>query len=635
MDFATEYAAAMARGIKPVLPITVSEWADANRILSTVSSREPGQWRTSRTPYLREVMDCLSSLSPVERVIFMASSQIGKTEVGLNWLGYIMAHDPGPILMVQPSLELGKTYSKQRLAPMVHESTILRDLVGEVRSRDSGNTMLMKEFPGGILRITGSNSAAALAGMPVRWLFLDEADRFEGDVGGEGDAVNLAIQRTANFSNRKILIASTPTIKGHSRIEKLFALSDQRYYWVPCPHCGHMQVLKWAQVKWPKGEPAEAYYLCIECQEKIHSHHKDAMLEAGKWIPSAVTKDGKTAGFHISALYNPHGWLSLGEIAVEYYSSYRDPFQLKVWMNTKLGELWEESAEGIESEGLLGRREKAWKYLPVGVLVLTASVDVQGNRLEVEVVGWGMGEESWSVDYVVLMGDPSGTQVWHDLESLLTRTYPHSLQVPDMKISAVAIDTGGHNFIDVANYCRPRQGRKIWAIKGRGGQGVPIWPKRPSNKNKGRVPLYTVGVDSCKEAIYARLKIDKPGPGYMHFTIERDGVYFDQLTSEKVSTTYRKGRAVRTWVIPDGVRNEALDCRVYALAALHGLYSVGLQLVREEKKMSEIPMKEGIEPVQLAVVENRLELNHVASNPSAIKKHVKKHRRIITSPWMS
>ncbi|MBF0215324.1 MAG: phage terminase large subunit family protein [Magnetococcales bacterium] len=594
-DTARLYNEAFSQGLRPDPLLLVSQWADRHRVLSSVSSSEPGAWRTGRTPYLKEVMDCLSPSSPVERVVFMSGSQLGKTECGLNWLGYTIHQSPGPILMVQPTVEMAKTYSKQRLDPLVEASPVLRDRVREPRSRDSGNTIFAKEFSGGILRITGANSAAGLSSMPVRFLFLDEVDRYPGDVDGEGDPVALAIQRTVNFSNRKVLIVSTPTIKGFSRIEAAFAESDQRRYWVPCPSCQQEQMLVWKQVRWPKGQPENAHYVCIHCEVVIPEHRKGWMLEHGRWI-SEATGNGLIAGFHLSSLYSPLGWVSWGQIAEEHVQVHRDPFRLKVWVNTKLGETWEEVTEKLDSEGLMGRREPFGDLLPVGVVVLTAGVDVHPDRLEVEIVGWGRDEESWSIDYRVLSGDPSGPLVWEDLDNLLLTGFPHARQMNDLPIFAAAIDTGGANTMSAYGFCRERQDRRVWGIKGIGGMGKPLWPQRASRNNKGRIPLFVIGVDAANESIYARLRIRTPGPGCCHFPKERDAEWFRQLTAEKVATRYLKGRPIREWRKPDSARNEALDCRVYAVAALHGMMSMGFRLNVEAEWQEKIPLKVGIEP---------------------------------------
>ena len=584
------YATALFQGLKPDPLQTVAQWADTHRVLSSMASGEPGQWRTSRTPYLREIMDCLSPSSPVERVVFMAGAQIGKTEGGLNWLGYVIHQAPGPMLMVQPTVEMGKRVSKQRIDPLVESSKVLSTLVKDPRSRDSGNTIMSKEFPGGILVVTGANSAVGLRSMPVRYLFMDEIDGYPGDADGEGDPVALAIQRTVTFANRKILMVSTPTTKGFSRIETAYNESDMRRFWVPCPHCQEMQVLEWSQVRWPEGEREKAYYKCIHCKGEIQDYQKSTMLARGEWRAGKPGK-GKIAGFHLSSLYSPHGWTSWGDIAVEHGEVYRDPFRLKVWVNTKLGETWEDEAEKIDGEGLMTRREDFGATLPAGIAVLTAGIDVQGDRLEVEIVGWGRDEESWAVDYRVLSGDPSGLQVWRDLDDLLKNPFPHARAIPDLTIKAAAIDTGGHHTLQSYAFCRTRQERRVWAIKGIGGMGKPVWPARSSRNNKGRVPLFIVGVDAAKEAIYSRLRLREAGPGFCHFPKDRDVEWFQQLTAESIETKYNKGRPTRVWIKKSHDRNEALDCRVYAMAALQGLKAAGFMLNRESNRVMECPLK--------------------------------------------
>ncbi|MBF0213042.1 MAG: phage terminase large subunit family protein [Magnetococcales bacterium] len=596
--------------------LTVSEWADQNRFLSSIASGEPGPWRTSRTPYLREIMDCLSTSSPVERIVFMKGAQIGGTEAILNWLGYIIAHTPGPLLMVMPTVDIAKKTSKQRIDPLIESSPILRGLVNDPRSRDSGNTVLVKEFSGGMLMITGANSAAGLRSMPIRYLGLDEVDAYPGDVDNEGDPVSLAVQRTATFSNRKIVMVSTPTIKGFSRIETAYAESDQRRYWVPCPECKEFQILVWAQIRWPDGQRDQAFYECIYCNKHISHSRKQWMLENGEWRAENPSSK-KVAGFHLSSLYSPVGWLSWGDIAIEHGLACKDVSRLKTWVNTKLGETWEETAEKLDKDGLMDRREPFGMSIPPGVVLLTAGVDVQDDRLEMEIVGWGRDEESWSIDYRVIYGDPSAPDVWRDLDALLRRPFPHSRQTPDLSIRAVAIDTGGHHTLKAYDFCRTRQDRRVWGIKGRGGQGVKLWPARPNRNNKGRIPLFTIGVDAAKEAIYARLRITSPGPGYCHFPHDRDAEWFRQLTAESVSTRYVRGRQTREWVKKDGDRNEALDCRVYAIAALHGLISMGLQINREAGQMEQLPLKSETEDKPL------------------MRKPPQRQRMVIQSPWMN
>jgi phage terminase large subunit GpA-like protein len=580
---------AWRRGIRPEPPITVSEWADRNRVLPPTSA-EPGRWRTSRTPYLRAVMDALSASTPYERVVLMKGSQTGGTEAGLNWLGYIVHNAPGIAMLVQPSLDMVRRNTTVRIDPLIETTPALRDLVAPPRSRDAGNSLFRKSFPGGQLVMTGANSPVGLRSTPVRYLFLDEVDGYPGDADGEGDPVDLAIQRTATFrGRRKIFMVSTPTLKGYSRIEAAFAESDRRYYHVPCLHCGDMAPITWARIRWPEGKRYQAHLICEACGGIHHEHDKPRLLEAGEWHATAPG-DGRTAGFHLSALYSP--WETWAEIALDHGRVMKDPPRLQVWVNTKLGESWEDQAgEVVETEPLMARREDWGAVLPEGVAVLTAGVDVQGDRLELHVIGWGRDEESWSVDYRVIWGDPSGPRVWADLDTALAATYPHSHAVADLSIRAVAVDTGGQHTKAAYEYCRTRLHRRVWGIKGRGGPGIPLWPRRPT-RTKGKVPLFVIGVDAAKDALFARLRLAEPGPGYMHFPAERDAEFFRQLTAERVVTRFERGRPIRLWQPRrDGERNEALDTTVYAMAALHGLISMGLRLNKEAESLGVSPCK--------------------------------------------
>jgi phage terminase large subunit GpA-like protein len=573
-------------GLAPDPVLTVDGWADRHRVLSSVASSEPGKWSTKRTPYLAEVMKELSVTSRCERVVLMKGAQIGGTEVGLNWLGYIVHHVPGPMLFVQPTVEAVKRVSKQRLAPMLEASPALSERIKDPRSRDSGNTLLMKEFQGGTLVLTGANSAVGLRSMPVRYLFLDEVDAYPGDAGREGDPVDLAVQRTVTFSNRKIYLCSTPTIKDFSRIETAYQESDQRVFQVPCDGCGTCSAILWKDIRWPKGKPGEAAWHCPHCGHVHSEWRKPALLAAGTWEPTSKG-DGKTVGFWISSLYSP--WLSWAEIAAEHLAVKDDPVRLKVWVNTKLAETWEDVlGEELDAEGLMSRREPYGPLVPASVAVLTCGVDVQDDRLEFEVVGWGRDEESWSVDYRVIWGDPSGPQVWEDLDIFLAGRFEHETLSGGLPISAACLDTGGHHTLAAYAFCKGKERRRIWAIKGAAGSR-PIWPRRPSKNNKGKVNLFTLGVDAAKEAIYARLKKAEAGPGYMHFSGDRDAEYFEQLTAERVRTRYLKGFPKREWVKPDNRRNEALDCRVYAYAALHGLMSMGMRLNQKVSALPKIP----------------------------------------------
>jgi phage terminase large subunit GpA-like protein len=561
-------------GLTPDPNFTVSSWADNHRVLSSVSSSEPGPWRTDRTPYLKEIMDCLSPSHASEKVVFMKGAQIGGTECGNNWMGFVIHHAPGPMLIVNPTVETAKRTSKMRIDPAIENCPALKEKVKDPRARDSGNTILMKEFPGGVLVMTGANSAVGLRSMPIRYLFLDEVDGYPDDAAGEGDPVNLAIQRTVTFSNRKIFMISTPTIKNFSRIETAFLEGDQRYYFVPCPDCGEFQILKWAQIKWPKGKPEAAYYACEKCGSVWEDHQKAEILRQGKWVAINPSTNNKTVSFHLSSLYSPHGWVSFGDIAKEFSEVHKDPPRLQVWTNTKLAETWEDMAgEVVDPTGLMKRRENFGTRLPKNIAVITAGVDVQDNRLELEIVGWGQDEESWSLDYQVIYGDPSTPNLWRDLDEILSHNFAHQRELPNLAITAVCIDSGGHYTDHVINYCNERKHKKIWAIKGSSaGSGVPIWPARASQNKRLKKPVYVIGVNDAKETLMQRLRIAEEGAGYWHFPIERDAEWFAQVTSEIVKTKYVKGRPVRQWMPRrEGARTEGLDCRVYAFAALRGL----------------------------------------------------------------
>lgn len=571
---------AICDGWQPRPALSVSQWADTNRILDSSTSAEPGRWRTDRTPYLREIMDRLSDRDPVQIVVVMAGSQLGKSEAGNNWVGSVMDSTPGPMLMVQPTVEDAEAYSKQRIAPMIAASPALREKVAEPRSRDSGNTLLLKEFPGGFLKMVGSNAPSKLASTPIRFVFLDEIDRFPLDSGGEGDPVSLAYRRTATFPNRKLLLTSTPTVEGFSRIETAYLETDRRQYWVPCPRCGEFQVLHFRPtdtasggVRWDSGAPHLAWYECDHCRGRIENHEKTTMLARGTWIAGAESKAG-AVGYHLSSLYSPHGWVSWGMIATEFLSASKDPEKLKVFANTLLAETWK-AGDGaqVKADGLAKRAERYAAPVPAPVLILTAGVDVQDDRLEVEVVGWGPGEESWSIAWHALSGDPTGPAVWRDLDEFLRREWQGVGCTH--RIRAVAVDSG-YATQDVYRFCKGKESRRIWAVKGHDGPR-PVWPKQP-RRGARIAPMYSVGVDTAKDSIYARLRVEPPGPGALHFPDSHPSAYYEQLTAERRQVTLYRGRELRKWIKPPGRRNEALDCRVYAYAALQGLATLNVRL---------------------------------------------------------
>lgn len=558
-------------GIKPDPDLFVSDWADNHRMLPQKGSPEPGRWQTARTPYLREIMECISPSSTTERIVFMKGAQLGGTEAGLNLIGFIIHRAPGPVLVIQPTGDTAKAWSKQRLSAMIEVSPSLQGLIRDSRERDSGNTTLSKEFPGGILVIASAKSTARLRSMPVRYLFLDEVDEYDGEIGGQGDPVALAEKRTSNFAMRKIYLCSTPTFKSHSRIEREYENSDKRRYYVPCPHCEGKQVLKWAGIEWKKdGDnylPETASYRCEHCGILIPEHHKTWMLENGEWMAEAPG-DGRVVGFHLSSLYSPIGWKSWADIVREFLEAHRrqkegDHAPMETWINTVLGETWEDTVEQLDHEVLYNRCEQYGGKVPMGAAILTAGCDVQKDRIETEIVAWGRDEESWSITYRIFLGDTVKIDVWRELDSFLQETYEHESGTR-LRVASACIDTG-YNTKQAYDFVRERQIRNIFAIKGSNQSGVPIISDRPPKRQKmSKVHLFLVGTDAAKQSIYGRLKVEESGPGYMHFPESYNTEYFRQLTSERL--VFRKGK--RVWELIAGKRNESLDCRVYSLAAL-------------------------------------------------------------------
>jgi phage terminase large subunit GpA-like protein len=527
-------------------------------------------------------MNELSSNSAVQRVVMMFAAQTGKTESGSNWLGYVIHHAPGPMLLVQPTVEMAKRLSKQRLESLISDTPCLMERIAPARSRDSGNTLFAKEYPGGILVITGSNSASGLRSMPCRYLFLDEVDAFPADVDGEGDPVSLAERRTTTFARRKILLTSTPTVKGSSRIESEYLRSDQRRFFVPCPSCGEMQWLKWPQMKWEKDQPETARYECEHCTERFSEVNKGRMLAAGEWRATAPG-DGKTAGFHLSGLYSPLGWLSWAELVDDFLRAKGDAPLLKTFVNTRLAETWDEqTGTRVDAEGLMERVEKYERgVVPDGVLCLTAGVDVQDNRLAVSIWGYGRDEEAWLIEHTEIWGDPTRTEVWKQLDVLIEGEYPRA-DGKKLKVLAACCDSGGHCTGEVYSWCRtPRRGQMVVAIKGASTRGKPpIGRESKVDLNlKGRTikrgaSVYSVGTDTIKDSIFGRLRTNKePGPGYLHFGLAATQEYFEQLTAERKVTRFnRAGMPSSEYVKKSNARNEALDTCVYSVAALHLLY---------------------------------------------------------------
>lgn len=545
--------------LKPPKKLTISEWADANRRLDSQSSAEAGRWYTSRAEYQRGMMDACSDPNNIE-VVIKAGAQLGKSEALLNIIGYHIDNDPSPILFLQPTVEMAQSFSKDRVSSGLLKSTpCLKGKVSDPRSRDSGNTTLHKTFTGGALSMVGANSPSGLASRPIRIVLCDEVDRYPTSAGSEGDPISLAKKRTATFWNRKIIMVSTPTNKGASRIDDAFESSDKRFYNVPCKHCEHKQVLEWANVQWEKDKPDTAKYMCEECNVLWSDSDRRWSIRNGEWIATAPFK-GK-AGFAISGLYSP--WTPLSDGVKEFLDVKKNPEQLRVWTNTYLGETFEDEGEQVDDMALAERREEM-PYIPADVALLTCGVDTQDNRLEVTMQGWGRDDESWVMFHKTLYGDPSAPQLWEALDSIIFKTYEKE-DGTEISVRATAIDSGGHFTNSVYKYVKKHTGKRVFAIKGVGGDGKPI-VGRPSKNNIARCPLFAVGVNTVKDLIFARLKVNEPSAGYVHFSDDLDDDYFKMLTAEKVVTKFHKGFKRREYV-KIRPRNESLDCMVYSIAA--------------------------------------------------------------------
>ncbi|WP_412058236.1 phage terminase large subunit family protein [Bartonella sp. DGB2] len=589
--------AAFKEGFRSDPAYTVSQWADVHRYLSTQASAEAGLWRTSRTPYLREIMDNLSSYSSIETTVVMKGAQIGMSEAALNFCGYAIHHSPGPILYVMPTVDMAKKLSKMRVEHMIRNSKALSERIAPPRARDSGNTLFMKEFAGGSLNLTGANSAVGLRSMSIRYLVLDEVDGYPFNVDDEGDPITLALRRTASYPRRKVFMLSTPASLETSRIKAEFEKGDQRYYNVACKECHELQPITWAQIRWPEDKPEEAHFFCAHCGAIHEEHHKAALLSeanGARWVATKQSRYNNFRSYHLSALYSP--WFTWGECARAFLEA-KDPAKLQSFVNTVLGEPWEEyDAGGTDASALYALREE-YPLLPPQVAILTCGVDVQPDRLELELVGWGRDEESWNIDYKIFLGDPSAAEVWHHLDTYLSRRWPHPALDNGLLIHATCVDTGGSNTQAVYDYVRPRQGHNIWGIKGSSNSTSTVWPKRPTHNNNGKINLYVIGVSAAKDMVMARLKRTGPdavGYGACHFHIERDLEYFQQLTAERKKTKYSKGQPKIDWVKANNARNEALDCRVYAYAALCGLSAMGISLEQQAQALEQKMIERGL-----------------------------------------
>ncbi|MGA0100389.1 MAG: phage terminase large subunit family protein, partial [Steroidobacteraceae bacterium] len=562
----------------PADPMTVDQWADRHRILSTKGSAEPGPWRTDRTPYLREPMQCLSPSSPWRRVVLMFGSQMGKTEVVLNWLGAIIHLWPAPTLLVQPTLDMAKRLNRQRLEPLLRETPVLSDLIAPARARDSGNTMFLKEFRGGLFVLTGANSGSGLQSMPAAYLLADEVSSYPFEADDKGDPLENAEARTSTFPMGKVLITSTPGTRGMCRITSEYETrSDRRQLAVLMPCCGSLEVLRWREhMKWDRPD-GEVFAQCPACGERVSQHHKTTMLAGAVWQATAKG-DGITAGFHLPGWYAPAGWTSWEQIRDEFLRAKTDPLLLKGWVNKRAAEAWEDEAVAvINAEGLMARAQSetfSSGTCPEGVVLLLMAVDTQDTWLETTVWGFGRGEEMWRIWHQKVEGSPAEADVWEQIDSIRRTEWPME-GGGTLTVRHCGVDTGGHFTQEAYEYCRQRAREGVVALKGSSTKAAPALGKgsRVDVNARGQtikrgLTLYQVGGDTLKRTIYARLKKDAPGPGAIHLPNDVTEEYLQGLTCERLVPKMVKGFQVLGWENPSGARNEPLDLAVYALAIL-------------------------------------------------------------------
>ncbi|CAA6605796.1 Bacteriophage tail assembly protein [Rhodospirillaceae bacterium LM-1] len=638
-------------GLKPDPLLTVSQWADKHRMLSSRAAAEPGRYRTARTPYMRKIMDALSPGHPAQRVVFMKGVQIGATEAGINMVGFVIHQAPGPMLAVQPTVELAKRASRQRIDPLIDECPSLRDKVRPSRARDSGNTVLSKDFAGGILILTGANSAVGLRSIPARYLFLDEVDAYPLSADEEGDPVTLAEARSLTFAHRrKIFLVSTPTIKGISRIEREFEASDQRRFFLPCPHCGEYQWLKFERLRWEKGQPETARYVCEACDEGIAEHHKTAMLESGDWRATATSADPLTIGFHLSALYSPVGWLSWERIARSWEAAQGSDEAIKAFKNTMLGETWTESGEAPDWQRIYDRRE-SWTNgtVPAGGLFLTAGADVQKDRIEIDVWAWGRGLESWLVDHIVIEGGPEKPDAWAGMDKLLGRSWPHAGGAV-LRIARLSIDSG-YEAPAVYAWARKAGFGQVSPVKGAEGFNRSSPVSGPSfvdateggKKMRRGARLWIVAGSIFKSETYRFLRLERPTDeelsagacwpaGSVHLPAWANSEWCKQLVAEQLVTVKTRRGFTRLEWQKMRERNEALDCRVYARAAA---WILGADRWAESK-WKDLEAQVGVVEKLSAISDQHSEESRQQALPSAgqVRRPVRRGRRVFQSSYM-
>lgn len=579
----------------------------------------------------------------VHKITAMVCTQLMKTALLENTFGYFAHLDPCPMLITQPKEDAAEQFSKERITPLIRATPALRALFGSGKTRNADETLLYKAFPGGFAALAGAGSPDNLARRPIRVAMCDEIDKYP--ITREGNPLDLIDERMATFTNWLSIRACSPTLAGESLIEASWLEGDQRRASVECPHCQHRQFLEFFKhVHWERDEEtgdhrtATAQIHCEACGTAWSEGQRLLALRTTRWHQTKAFRccgkrhepledyarvwgepasgdnapgpvgliwdwwasdryavyrakcsdcgrwavDNEHASFTASKLFSPWPKDAPHKIAAKWIAAKDDPQKRVTFDNTQLGQPHKlQSSKDVAADKLAARAENWPGEVPDGVGIITAGLDTQDDRVEIEFVGWGRNEESWSLDHVIVPGDPATDDLWQRVDRELLRTF---LRADGRKftVTAAAIDSGGHHTMSVYAFAKARLGRKVWAVKGqsaRNGERSPVWPTtRPSAKNRSKFKPVIIGTNAAKDSIRGRLTLEEPGAGYMHFPAERDLGWYQQLTAERLLTKTLGGRRFTVWDCPKGKANEALDCRVYAYAALNGLLQLGLKL---------------------------------------------------------
>lgn len=539
----------------------------------------------------------------IRTVTVQKSARVGYTKMITAFVGYCAEHSRRSVLIVQPTEDDAKGFAKDELNPMIRDVPVLSECFSaDGKTNDPDNTLLKKKFRGGTIDIIGAHSPRGFRRLTKDVVLYDETDGFEMTAGNEGDQFSLGDKRMMSSPFPKSIRGSTPTVKGASKIENSMSDADMVFrYHINCPHCDHPQFLKFGNLIYPEGDPLAAAYRCDECAALIEYTEQRSLVDNGFWmsedgiwidddfrffdLDDQEVEKPEHIGWILWAGYSPFPNASFGRICKEHRDSSKDPTKLRAFVNTVLGELWDTlEGEGLEAGDLENRRENYDSdTIPEQVLLITAGVDVQDDRLEIQVIGYGVGLERWVLDYVIEYGDPSTEDIWNTLDEILAKKYLHPSGL-EISIEATGIDTGGHHTQSVYSYCKKRIRKKVLALKGMAGERRPIWDNKPRKGWSKGLNGWIVGVDSAKDRIYHHLQIEDPGAGFIHFPETLSSEYFKQLTAETVVTRFRRGHPVREWHKPSGRRNEALDTFVYCEAARE---SLNVNMKRRAEKMAE------------------------------------------------